>query len=512
MIFDDGYPAGSFGEWGKIDTVNWSLKAVKEMTDQERTAYQARIKSLKEEHDRQQAERWAKGAAESVKEWNAAVDVVDHPYLKLKQVDSIGLRQDKEGRLLVPVYDADENLQSLQRINADGAKRFLTGGKMSGGWYFIDGDPNKITICEGYATGVSIHQATGRTVYVGFNAGNLLPIAKIVKNRHPGTQIIVCCDNDQWTEGNPGLNKGREAAEAIGASVAVPIFKDISTKPTDFNDLMALEGPAEVRRQIMSATEKAQSNKLPPLTPGDTKIKGRLLSEPPPAEFIMSCRGYPFMKKGIVSLLVSAGGLGKTYLMLCLAMLLARGGRWGCFEAEKPLKTLVLCAEDDQEEVDRRLWTIGNGIFPENLHVASIAGKIGPLMKLDGENPVRSEYYTWLKDTIEAHKPLDVLFLDPLSRLYGLTENRNEHATAFITALESLTIGYGMNIMTSHHANKVSADQAKAKQGMARGASGFIDGCRLALGLTEISDDDATNYGIEGREQYFKLDKDDHNK
>ena len=146
------------------------------------------------------------------------------------------------------------------------------------------------------------------------------------------------------------------------------------------------------------------------------------------------------------------------------------------------------------------------GCFLKNLHAASIVGKIGPLMKLDGENPVRSENYAWLKDTIEAHLPLGVLFLDPLSRLYGLTENRNEHATAFITALESLTIGYGMNIMTSHHANKVSADQAKAKQGMSRGASGFIDGCRLALGLIEITDDDVTNYGIEGREQYFKLD------
>ena len=262
IIFADEYPAGSFGEWGKIPKINWSLKSTKEMTPEERTAYHARIKVLQEEHDRRQAERWAKGAAESVKEWNAAVDVVDHPYLKLKQVDSIGLRQDKEVRLLIPVYGADENLQSLQRISTDGTKRCLTDGKMSGGWYCIDGDPNKIAICEGYATGASIHQATGHTVYVGFNAGNLLSVAKIVKARHPGAQIVICCDNDKWKpeKGNPGLTKGREAADAIGAIATAPIFKDESTEPKDYNDLAALEGPAEVKRQIEKATAESIEN------------------------------------------------------------------------------------------------------------------------------------------------------------------------------------------------------------------------------------------------------------
>jgi replicative DNA helicase len=135
-----------------------------------------------------------------------------------------------------------------------------------------------------------------------------------------------------------------------------------------------------------------------------------------------------------------------------------------------------------------------------------MAGKIGSLMKLDGENPMKSEWFDWLKETIAAHMPLDVLFLDPLSRLFGMSENRNEHATAFIQSMESLSIEFGINVVVSHHANKDSSNQTKAKQGMSRGASGFIDGVRFAMALSEITADESHNYGLENPEHFFKLD------
>jgi AAA domain len=243
-----------------------------------------------------------------------------------------------------------------------------------------------------------------------------------------------------------------------------------------------------------------------PLTPAETQVCKNLTTEPPPAKFILSCRGIQFMRQGIVSLIVSMGGLGKTFLMLCLANALSSGNEWACFKPKQAYRTLFIGAEDDTDEMNRRLWTVGNGDFPVNLHAVSMAGKIGSLMQMDGENPVKSEWVGWLKETISAHMPLDVLFLDPLSRLYGLTENKNEHATFFIKAMESLSIEFGINILISHHANKDSSSQPKAKQGMSRGASGFIDGVRFAMALTEVSIDEAHNYGLENPEHFFKLD------
>lgn len=247
-------------------------------------------------------------------------------------------------------------------------------------------------------------------------------------------------------------------------------------------------------------------DKPKPLTPAETQVCRYLTSEPPQPKFILSCRGIPFMRQSVVSLLVSMGGLGKTFFMLCLANALSSGNRWGCFEPTMAYRTLFIGAEDDTEELNRRLWVVGNGVFPPNLHAVSMAGKIGSLMKLDGENPVKSEWFEWLRETISAHMPLDILFLDPLSRLYGMAENRNEHATAFVSALESLSIEFKINVVVSHHANKDAANQTKAKQGMARGASGFIDGVRFAMALSEVTADEANNYGLENPEHFFKLD------
>ena len=85
-----------------------------------------------------------------------------------------GIRQNSDNALLIPVLDESGALQSLQRIYPDGSKRFLVGGKIQGGHFVIRGQQEKpIAICEGLATGASIHQATGWTVYVAFSANNL---------------------------------------------------------------------------------------------------------------------------------------------------------------------------------------------------------------------------------------------------------------------------------------------------------------------------------------------------
>lgn len=251
--------------------------------------------------------------------------------------------------------------------------------------------------------------------------------------------------------------------------------------------------------------EKPTGNPVEPLRPEQTRIRDILKEEPPPPEFILSCRGVPFLRKGIVSLLVAAGGTGKTFLMLCLANCFASGNPWGCFQPAEPLRTLFIGAEDDSKELDRRLWSIGNGNFPVNLHAVSMAGKIGALMKMSEDNPAKSDWFQWLNGTIENHMPLDILMLDPLSRLYGLKENSNEHATEFVRVLEELSIKFNINIMVSHHINKASAEQQKARQNIVRGASGFVDGVRHAVGLTDLSGDDATTYQIDDPDDYFKM-------
>ena len=52
----------------------------------------------------------------------------------------------------------DGQLSSLQEIDADGTKRNLPGGRMSGASFSI-GSGRLEVLCEGYATGLSVRAA-----------------------------------------------------------------------------------------------------------------------------------------------------------------------------------------------------------------------------------------------------------------------------------------------------------------------------------------------------------------
>jgi putative DNA primase/helicase len=86
------------------------------------------------------------------------------------------------------------------------------------------------------------------------NSGNLLEVAKALRAHWPQREILIAADNDQFTEGNPGQTKAVAAAKAIAARLAMPRFKELTSQPTDFNDLAALETLAVIREQL-SATQ-----------------------------------------------------------------------------------------------------------------------------------------------------------------------------------------------------------------------------------------------------------------
>ena len=72
-----------------------------------------------------------------------------------------------------------------------------------------------------------------------------------------------------------------------------------------------------------------------------------------------------------------------------------------------------------------------NALLVENFHAKSVSGMIGGLMALHDGNPVLAPKYEWLAKTIEQHEGLELLFLDPKSRFYGLDENNNDHNTEY---------------------------------------------------------------------------------
>ncbi len=260
----DGIPAGSFGSWKTGEQHSWCSKAANKLTVEEREANRKRMDDVRKARDDALEALRCAAREKAAKLWDKAREDVDanHPYIKAKGIRPIGARQ--LGKMLVlPMRDVGGDLHSLQFILPDGSKRFLTGGRKNGCYSLLGDLPDApVYVAEGWATACSIREATGKPVLVCFDAGNIHPVCQIVDNDWDGmgADMVICADDDFRTlepVANPGVTKAAEAAEAIGARVAVPQFDEHRPEwATDFNDMHRLHGLDAVRECIAANHSK----------------------------------------------------------------------------------------------------------------------------------------------------------------------------------------------------------------------------------------------------------------
>jgi putative DNA primase/helicase len=251
---------GAFGNWRGQERhrveVDW-----RGITDAERADLQARRVAQAEAAAAERAQLAAQASMTASELWASASRTGHSAYLRRKGVDAEGCRYLRDGSIVLPLLRYDEPretaLKALQRIWADGAKRFTRGFQKPGTClrlgHVVVGEP--ILVCEGYATGLTLRMAVDRRlpVVVALDAGNLAPVAELLRTLHPGARLLICADDDYLTPGNPGREKAHKAAKALDdCRYTWPVFPPgrRGPKDTDFNDLHAVAGLAAVRRQL----------------------------------------------------------------------------------------------------------------------------------------------------------------------------------------------------------------------------------------------------------------------
>ncbi|MEQ1544735.1 toprim domain-containing protein, partial [Methyloglobulus sp.] len=152
-------------------------------------------------------------------------------YLIRKRIQPHGTRLHK-GSLAIPLVNEANEFVNLQFIHADGNKRFLSGGRKKGCYSTIGVPTETILMCEGWATGASLHESTGHYVIVAMDAGNMKPVAEAIRSLYPNEQIIICADHDPI-----GIENATIAAFACnGLYIAPP------NAGQDFNDYINAGG------------------------------------------------------------------------------------------------------------------------------------------------------------------------------------------------------------------------------------------------------------------------------
>lgn len=291
----DGSLFANFGS-NKDEWRSWRSDKQREATWEEMTAERAARASHRKFLEEKERQRFQRIGRRLDRAYVSNPIALSHPYLTDKNVAPYGIRQRKKtGELLIPRFGIDGLMYSLQRIvqrkpGIKAWKGYFKGALGKNLFYPImaSGDDPWATIvlCEGFATGASVHRCTGLSTIVCFDSGGLAGVARGMRENHPDTRILIAADNDQWTFApkkkpdidqhavagddprwsewrsldklwNPGVEKAQAAAAGIGgAQVLIPDFApDNQKKFTDFNDLANEMGDDYVSQAFAQALE-----------------------------------------------------------------------------------------------------------------------------------------------------------------------------------------------------------------------------------------------------------------
>lgn len=188
-----------------------------------------------------------------------------------------GVYATNRGATVVPLSDIDGNVKTMQTILPTGTKMFEKGGELKGSMHVINADnladaKGGIVVCEGFATGATIREATNGHfgVVCAMTSHNLLDVAKAVSEKYPDKPLIIAGDNDRFNvNGNVGRLTAEAVAKELGAKVVIPEFQE-NDRGSDFNDLKKSEGldkVKEVFRQVLQKKQEAKQEKK--------KLRGR---------------------------------------------------------------------------------------------------------------------------------------------------------------------------------------------------------------------------------------------
>lgn len=147
-----------------------------------------------------------------------------------------------DGSLLLVLKNGAGATTGAQVIKPDGSKRLVAGTVKKGSFCVVNSGetPGTVIIAEGLATALSVQQfRPDATIITAIDAGNLLSVAQVMRQRYPDAQIIIAADNDiKPGEPNTGKSAAEKTAKAVSGWVALPQ----SEEKADWNDFHQQHG------------------------------------------------------------------------------------------------------------------------------------------------------------------------------------------------------------------------------------------------------------------------------
>jgi len=445
LVFGDGIPAGRFGCWRAGMEVTWRADVGRKLTEFEEMAHARRINESKVLREAAQ-ERQHQVASETVEKiWLSGVAAhPDHPYLKRKGIQTHGVRTTGDGRLMVPLYDADGTLSTLQYIDEDGGKLYHPGGQTGGKFWMVGSldEPGTLFVAEGFATAATIHETTDRPVVVAYSASNLVPVTGTLRQMYGATQdIVIVADHDQ---SGVGQRYAEQASAKYGARMVMPpILGDANDYAQAGHDLAGL---------LIQQTGTAVIDKL-------KVIFGDQLGSDyeAPDELVEG-----LMTIGSSVVVYGDSNSGKTFWALSVATAIATGT--DCYGRKTDSGLVIYLASEAPASIRSRMQAIKkyHGCDLENLAMVPV-----PMNFYNGDQDAQDVIE--LVRAIEQikGKPVRLIIGDTLARMSaGANENSGEDMGPVMARFDQVATATGAALMIIHHNGKDAAKGARGWSGI----------------------------------------------
>lgn len=439
IAFSDGVPAGRFGCWRSGVELTWKADIGRSLTVAEEMAQSRRLSEAKAQRDVEQAKTREVAANTVDLIWSqAGAASPEHPYLQRKGIQPNGARITGDGRLMVPLYNSDGELSSIQYIDHQGGKLYHPGGQ-TGSMFWLVGstdDVDTLYIAEGFATAATISEVTGKPCAVAYSASNLVPVTGILKTAHPTLDICIVADNDA---SGVGQRYAEQASAKFGVRMTMPpIEGDANDYVQTGHDLALLLKPQIATDYLIHADGFSE--------------------QPAPISWLVK---HWIQDQALVMVHGPSGG-GKTFVTLDWMLHIA-SGKASWFGHKVKAGNMVYLAGEGHHGLRSRIaaWKHHNSVTSLNMWVSK-----------SGVDLNTAEGYLKVLEAVRALKiKPSVITVDTLHRFMAGDENSAQDAKTMLDACAALMQEFGCTVILVHHTGVSEEAQHRARGSSAwRGA------------------------------------------
>jgi phage/plasmid primase-like uncharacterized protein len=452
LVFGDGIPAGRFGCWRMGMEVTWRADVGRKLTQIEEMTHLKRLTEAKALRDAA-LERQHQVASDTVEKiWTTANPASsEHPYLAKKGIDVHGARITGDGRLVLPLYDQDGTLATLQYIDHEGGKLYHPGGQTGGKFWMLGttDEPGTLYVAEGFATAATIHETTDRPVVVAYSASNLVPVTGTLREIYGATQdIVIVADNDK---SGVGQRYAEQASAKFGARMVMPpTLGDANDYAQAGNDLASLLMPI----------------KDDWLIPADD-----FCSQPSPISWLVK----RWIQSQALVMVHGPSGGGKTFVVLDWCLRMASGIEdWAGHKVRQG--NVVYLAGEGHHGLRGRVaaW--------KHHHKA---GKLKMWLSKDGCDLNTPTGYLKVVEQVRMLKDRpSVIVVDTLHRFLSGDENSAQDAKTMLDACNALMQEFDCSVILVHHTGVSEEAQHRA-----RGSSAWRGALDIEISIIPGKDD-----------------------